>query len=270
MDRERLKEVHQTDLTESRINQDFLDWLKTSGVTYLLVLMLALCAYLFYVRWSQSRHNYTSEAWTALNDAKMPLSYEEVATQYADVDAVAQLAHLRAAEIWMEGVYAGRTIDTTPEPVTPVGVDPNDPTAPPKPADQGVPMTDADRQDYLQKADRLFEKVIAADDKSQGMALLVSKALCGRAAVAESTGKADEAKGFYEQAAARVEGIYPQLAEIARKRAESVSADAAPVVLPTESELIASQKPQAPMDPAALDPMLREIIMPEDDAENDG
>ena len=31
MDRDRLKEVRQTDLTESRINQDFLDWLKTSG-----------------------------------------------------------------------------------------------------------------------------------------------------------------------------------------------------------------------------------------------
>ncbi len=29
MDRDRLKQVQQTDLTESRINEDFVDWLKT-------------------------------------------------------------------------------------------------------------------------------------------------------------------------------------------------------------------------------------------------
>jgi hypothetical protein len=33
MDRERLKQVHQTDLTESRVNEDFVDWLKTKGPT---------------------------------------------------------------------------------------------------------------------------------------------------------------------------------------------------------------------------------------------
>ena len=39
-DRERLKEVHATDLTESRVNEDFVDWLKTKGPTYLLAILV--------------------------------------------------------------------------------------------------------------------------------------------------------------------------------------------------------------------------------------
>ena len=50
MDRDRLKEVHQTDLTESRVNEDFVDWLKNKGPTWLLVVMIAVCAYLAVVR----------------------------------------------------------------------------------------------------------------------------------------------------------------------------------------------------------------------------
>ena len=31
MDRNRLKDIHQSDLTESRMNEDFVIWLKTKG-----------------------------------------------------------------------------------------------------------------------------------------------------------------------------------------------------------------------------------------------
>ncbi len=31
MDRERLQQVHQSEVTESRINEDFVEWLKTKA-----------------------------------------------------------------------------------------------------------------------------------------------------------------------------------------------------------------------------------------------
>src|SRR5688500_11885434 len=97
IDRNRLKEVHQSDLTEGRINEDFLDWLKTKGMTWLLVILIALCAYFGIVRWRHHRTSYQTEAWTSLAEAKLPSSLEGVAEKYDDVGAVSQLARLQAA-----------------------------------------------------------------------------------------------------------------------------------------------------------------------------
>ena len=60
MDRDRLKEVHQTDLTEGKINEDFVDWLKTKGPTYLLVVLIGLAAWLFIVRFRQQKQDHVN------------------------------------------------------------------------------------------------------------------------------------------------------------------------------------------------------------------
>ena len=62
MDRNRLKEIHQSDLTESRLNEDFVTWLKTSGPTYLLIILVALCSYVLWIRWQEQKQNYVYEA----------------------------------------------------------------------------------------------------------------------------------------------------------------------------------------------------------------
>jgi hypothetical protein len=38
MDRDRLKEIQTADLSESNVNEDFVQWLKTKGPTYLLII----------------------------------------------------------------------------------------------------------------------------------------------------------------------------------------------------------------------------------------
>ena len=110
MDRERLKEVHQTDLTEGRINQDFVDWLKTKGMSWLLVILVALCVYAGLVRWKSHKIGYQTEAWAELTKAALPASLEEVADKYGDVGSVSQLARLRAAEQLLGAVQAGKTL----------------------------------------------------------------------------------------------------------------------------------------------------------------
>ena len=40
---DRLKQVQTTDLTDSRLNHEFVAWLKTSGMNYLLMLLLVAC-----------------------------------------------------------------------------------------------------------------------------------------------------------------------------------------------------------------------------------
>ena len=84
-DRDRLKEVHQTELIESRINEDLVDWLKTKGPSWLLLILVGVAIWMGYFRWRQYRANHYNEAWSALLDSRLPGSYEDVAARYADV-----------------------------------------------------------------------------------------------------------------------------------------------------------------------------------------
>lgn len=248
MDRERLKEVHQSDLTEGRINQEFVDWLQTKGMSWLLVVLVGLCAYFAMIRWQHHRVNYQAEAWTALQKEQLPSSLESVADKYPDVGAVAQLARLQAANEYLRAVQAGKMLSSD-----------NDPQA------KGD-LSEVDRAKYLDRADDLFAKVVQADDKSPQKTLVVVNALNGRAAVAESKGDADKAKQYYNEAAQRATAQFPNLAEKARQRAQSVGDVSQPVTLPSRAELMAIQQKHKPpaLDPPEMDTWAAELILPKD------
>jgi len=248
MDRQRLKEVHQSDLTEGRINQDFVDWLQTKGMSWLLVVLVGLCAYFAMIRWQHHRVNYQTEAWSALEKERLPSSLESVADKYPDVGAVAQLARLRAAEELMQAVQTGKTLSADADPQS------------------KADLTDVDRAKYLDHADDLYSKVIAADDKSPQKTLLAVTALSGRAAVAESKGEPDKAKQYYTEAAQRAQDQFPQLAEKSRQRAQNVQDLSRQVTLPTRAELTAmAQKHKTRSnDSLEMDSWARELILPKD------
>ena len=238
-DRDRLKDVRQTDLTEGRINQDFVDWLKTKGTSWLLVAMVALFVYAAIVRWKHHRTSYQTEAWTALTDADLPNSLEDVAEKYSDVGAVPHLARLHAASQLLASVQTNKTLGAT---------------------DQSA-LTPEAREDYLTRADQLYRKIVESDNKQDSMALLVSTALNGRAAVAESRGNYDEARGFYEEAAKRVESHYPRLAEHARKQAQTVEESNREIKLPTRLDIAAIQASTPPQtEPVTTEPWLNDIL----------
>lgn len=202
MDRERLKKVQTSDLTEERLNEDFVLWLKTKGPTWLLVILVAIVAYLFMVNWRQREARYQNEAWIALLDARLPTSLEDVAIQYPDIDTVAQQARLRAANTYLQSIQLGRAIGST--------------------AEAAVPLTDEDRLFNMDRAHLLYEEVLAADTGKPGEAILAVSALNGLAAVQECRGELDSARSYYEQAAARAGELYPFLAERSQARALTV------------------------------------------------
>jgi tetratricopeptide (TPR) repeat protein len=240
-DRDRLKDVRQTDLTEGRINQDFVDWLKTRGTTWLLVAMVALFVYAAVVRWRHHRASYQTEAWTALTDADLPNSLEDVAEKYSDVGAVPHLARLHAAGQLLASVQTNKTLGAT---------------------DQS-PLSPEAREDYLNRADQLYRKIVDADNQQSSMALMVFTALNGRAAVAESRGNYEEARAHYEQSAKRVEELFPRLAEHARTQAASVEESNREITLLTRLDVTAMQNPSpAPVEPVTTDPWLNDILTP--------
>jgi hypothetical protein len=257
MDRERLKEVRQTDLTESRVNEDFLDWLKNKGPTWLLVLLVAVTVYMGLVRWRQQRVAKRERAWAALLDASMPGSKEDVATEYSGIFAVPQIALDAGAAQFLRSVQLNRKLD----PATPV-----DPTAPAPTPD---PLSPEDRDQYLTRADAMFARVVEGDGKidgddgSLGFTLHAVQALFGRAAVAESRGDVEAAQRFYQRAAERAGSAYPDLAAVARQRAETVERFRDPVALPAAASL-PPPPAAASFRPATVDAALSDLILPDE------
>ena len=204
MDRERLKNVQTSDLTEERLNEDFVLWLKTKGPTWLLVILVAIVAYLFMVNWRQREARHQNEAWIALLDAQLPTSLEDVAIKYPEIDTVAQQARLRAANTYLRSIQLDRAIGST--------------------ADAVVPLTEEDRIFNLDRAHLLYEEVIASDTSAPGEVILVISALNGLAAIQECRGDLESARGYYEQAAQRAGERFPFLAEQSTARANTVAA----------------------------------------------
>ena len=239
---QRLKEVHQSDLTEGRINQDFLDWMRTKGMTYLLVGLLALCAYLVYVRWHGSRENYRVTAWRELSNAALPTSLEEVAQKYGDVGAIGSLARLQAAGELLRAVQTGKDLG----------------------ADEAAraDLTDERRNEFLDRADRLYREMVEGDDRSAGKTLLTVTALTGRAVVAESRGDSTKAKEYYEAAAARAGDAYPDLATQSRERAAKVPAELPPAASMPSDEGVQALQPKSneAYQSAQMEPWIREML----------
>jgi len=202
MDRERLKDVQQSELANDRLNEDFVVWLKTKGPSWLLAMLVAIVAYLFIVNWQQKELRTQNEAWISLQEAQLPASLEDVAIQYPDIDSVANQARIRAANIYMQSVYLGRPIGAA--------------------ADSTDDLSEEDRLFNLERADALYAQILSGMNETNGDTLMAATALNGQAAVAESRGQLDAARTLYEQAALRAESMYPFIAARSRSRATTI------------------------------------------------
>lgn len=249
----RLEEVRQSDLNESRVNEDFLDWLKGWGLNILLGLLVALLGVVLWHRYQQGAEESRDAAWVQYAQAMSapgPELLEQVAAtpDVADVDAIGLLARTRAAERYMNAVLAGRQLreDLVPED---------------EPAPEPAPLDAETRADYLDRADALYADVVAADDGTSAMTIHAWTGLMGRAAAAEARGEMDAARDFYAEAAERAGDWYPRLADRATRYADSVDRFAEEVRLPTADEAAPATAPEAARPtPVTVDPVLEAII----------
>lgn len=199
MDRERLKDVQTSDLKDDRLNEDFVLWLKTKGPTWLLLILVAVVAYLYIINWKQGQINYRNEAWIALSEAQLPTSLEDVAVQYPDVDSIPQQARLRAAGIYLQSSLLSRGIGSTDE--------------------NPLPLSEEDREFNLDRAAALYEEVLRSDAGNAGETVIAYTAMNGMAAVMESKGELQQAADWYNKAAERSRSTFPFLSERAEIRA---------------------------------------------------
>lgn len=236
MDPDRLAQVQQSELTESRVNEDFVEWLKKWGNSILLVILLIALAGVAWNWWQQKIDDTIDTAWTNLNLAQLPASLEDVAADSKQVGSVSTLALIRAADEYLISVQNG----------VPLGMLPNATDAP--------ELDDATRLDYLNNADRLYaEAITSVGDYGSDFAkkLLVCSGLFGQAAVAESLGEIDRARTLLESVTTTANPEYPQLAEQATERINSLEPLGTRIALPAEADL--PKPPEPVVQPDALE-----------------
>jgi hypothetical protein len=244
-ERDRLKDVHQTDLVESRINEDFVEWLRTKGPSWLLLILVAVAVWLGYFRWREYKAEHFSEAWAALFDCDLPGAYEDVAARYADVPGLPQQAKRLGADTLLAAVQRD----------SPLGADPA--------STDTLALTEQQRDQYLHRAQGLYQQVVDGDDGTLSMTIHVVSALQGMAVIAESRGDVDEARRWYESAATRADPYYAWLAEQARQRAATIGEFTEAITLPAQADL-PQVSPAEPLQRVVIDDALRELLLPDE------
>jgi hypothetical protein len=245
-ERARLEQIQQQQLTESRLNEDFLHWLKNKGPNYLFVILLGLCGVMGWNWWQAKRAETRTVAWTDLTSATLPAALEEVAASYATVDAVGALALLRAADRYMASIQSGARFDR-------------------QIADPDYFVTPELREQWLAEAERLYGQVISTAQVSGARERVgfVISAHFGKAAVAESRGDLERARAELDLAAAAANEHWAPLARIARERMASLDQVASSLSFPKRADLPAPAGPAGLTPPLIDDSLIRELLTPE-------
>ena len=173
---DRLNQVQTTDLTDSRVNHDFVNWLKTKGMNWLLAILLIACAFLGWDYLQKQKSNARDQAWEELSSATSPAAFRGVADAHATQDAIAELAMLQAGDTLLRSVLSGLKPGLT--------------------------------------------------------------ALFGRAAIAEASGRLEDATAHLKAAAALATPEYAALTEQAEARMESMEALNGASDLPSQASIV--------------------------------
>lgn len=239
-------------LEESKLNTEFIDWLRKWSTPILLVVAVIALGWVAYQRWEQAKAAKVDAAFEELSAVNTPGAKPEslvaVAESYDGIKSVSALARLAAADRYLElvrqGVKAGAAVA----------------------ADGSVEatdlMTEEDRTRNLAEAERLYQQVLQQASGDRSRALQAIGAAYGLAAVAECRGKLDEAKSHYERVVelAKYSGFTTH-EELAQERIGDLGKLGEAPKLYAKAEL-----PKPPPPPAPETPPLLNVPAPTGDA----
>jgi hypothetical protein len=230
MDKRQTQIREQAGLTESRLNLEFVDFIKEWGGRLGMVLVVASLAWFAWTRWTQHKTGKVNEAFAQLAAVSAatnanPEALKRVADEYDEVRGVSSMARLYAADAYLRAVRGGM--------VTGADLSPDGSLIKPEDA-----LTADGRTTYLAEAESLYQTVVAELTGVPEKSLLRLNALFGLAAVNESRGELDKAKSRYEEIiAAADKTTFQSHAQIAKERIASLSKFAEAPVLFTRADL---------------------------------
>jgi hypothetical protein len=244
-------------LEESRLNEEFIDWLRKWGTPILLVVAVLAVGYNIKDRWHKARDSKLDAGFEELAAAttggnSSPDTLLSIASTYDGHAAISSLARLDAADAYLDAIRRG----VKPGAVLKTGKDGSPTGELDNPEDA---LTDADRTSFLKLAGDLYQQVYDKSSSESGQQLLTINALYGLAAIAECRQEFDKAKGYYEQIAKLADASsLPAHAALANERIKTLPDLVKVPKLFTKAELPPPPKPEEPpapvVTPAAAPP----------------
>lgn len=222
-------------LEESRLNQDFIEWLRKWGTPILMVVVVVSGGYAAWNMWARFQERSHDEAYAQFHAAAVagsPDNLVVVAEQHRGKGAIYEMALIEAADAYLASARTG---------VRPGGS-----------SDNAEDLLDEEqRQSNLRRAGELYQSLLDATAKSpRGRELHTLNGLFGVAAVAESAGQTDRAREHLSSAAELAErAAFPKIAEVARERIATLDTLSAAPRLYERSEVRSSAN-SSPMTPA--------------------
>jgi len=235
-------------LEDSRINKDFVDFVRKWSTPVLLVAALISLGYFGYNKRVEAKAARIDEAFQQYNlsaetVSPSPDALRRIAQDYKRVEGVYLLATTKAADEYLRAVQRGVKPGST---LTEAGEIENETDL----------LTPEDLEKFLDEAEALYKEVHSASVEKPAFALHTLNALYGLAAVAESRGDSTAAKNVLEQAAALAEhhGYLEQNA-LAKMRIAAAASLGEPVSLPRKADLppIPALAPKPPVLPPVED-----------------
>lgn len=255
----RLADIRTSDDAESRVNVELIEWLKTSGVNYLLVILVVVIIARGYLWWGDRAERIRDQAWADLASTDLAPSLESLADRVQGIDSVAEVALLRACRLYLRDVLRDESLELVPE--APTLTDPSaEQPDPPEPEPKEQPrMTERERTETLDRMERLYRRVLDSTAFSgkgtnwkEGLHL---EAMFGLAAVAEMRGDFTAADDWFIRIESEAADRFPELAKVAAAwRADTASRTRIEFYAQSViDEALSDPKPQLPAGDASTE-----------------
>lgn len=248
-------------LEDSRINQEFLDFLNKWSSPVLLTLAVAALVWAG-MQWMHRKEiARIDQAFGELAAATQggnpsPSSLKTLAAEYKGVRSVSELALLTTSDLYLNAFVVG--IEPGSQLSTMTGL----------PENEKDLLDETQRKVYLEQAGQLANQVLDMTDQVQGKELLAMQAMCRVAAVSEGKRDFASAKSMYERLATKAtDNQFPSIATFAKNRIENLGAIENLTALPLYADLVAL--PGQVTTPTLTDEQIQELLnsMPEVDSD---
>lgn len=233
-------------LEESRINTDFVDFLKKWGPRFLTLVIVVSAIWLFFRFRTEQRDTRLQQGFNELQSLQTggtasPESLLQVAETYEGVRGVPHIARLAAADTFLDSVRRGLEPGTL---VQMGGV-----------VDEADVLDEQSRAAYLDRAGALYQRVYDDTRNNDDARLHTLGALFGMASVAESRADGDEARRWYETAQTMaIESGFVEFADAAESRLADLDEAMEMVLLLSDEDLPTIPGELPPVDPNQFDP----------------
>lgn len=179
-------------LEDSRVNQEFVDFLNKWSTPVLMTLAIAAGIWWLMQYMERKKNTRIDQAFSELEAATSggnpsPSSLTTIANDYSGVRSVPELAKLTAADIYLRAFTVGIAPGAQFDPITRRVLNPDDVLTPER------------RTQYLDLAQSTANEVLSMSKDKPGKSLFAMQALTRLAAVQEGKRDFEAAKGYYTQ-----------------------------------------------------------------------